>query len=60
MRRINRRTRDRERMSPIGICTLCGLELYPGQRYLRAWGCTVCGSCLVRLLAGEKREEVLG
>lgn len=60
MRVVRRKTKDRERAVPIGVCTLCGLESYPGQSFVRIWGNTVCRDCLIRLLTGGKREEVLG
>ena len=45
MRKVAKKQRDRQRTLPVGQCSRCGREFYPGTLCWRIAGMTLCEAC---------------
>lgn len=64
MKPFLKRQSDLQRVRPVGECTRCGVELYPGGDCWRIGGQVLCGDCVAEWIREElapfrvKLEEV--
>ena len=52
MRTVHKTYQDPQRAYPVGICSQCGRDLYPGSPCWRLCGQSLCGDCLLPWLMG--------
>ncbi len=53
LRTTRKKTRDSQRVRPVGQCSRCGGEAYPGDLCWRLGGQTLCEDCLTPWLLAE-------
>ena len=53
MRTVHKTYQDPQRAYPVGICSQCGRDLYPGSPCWRLCGQSLCGDCLLPWLVEE-------